>query len=104
MSAGGPGGRAPLRCNHCGRDVAGTTHTRTTYHVDYYALHTGEVEAVAVQRAADPERKVTVLRLVQPIDVYTCVDCFARPAVRAERERRFRPELADGAPPATAGQ
>lgn len=103
MSAGGPGGRASLRCSHCGRDVAGTTHTRTTYRVDYYALHTGDVEPVAVQRADDPERTVIVLRLVRPIDVYTCVDCLRHPAVRAERERRFRPELAEGAPQTGAG-
>ncbi|MCK6556801.1 hypothetical protein L6Q96_19820 [Candidatus Binatia bacterium] len=104
MSAGGPeGGRAPLRCSHCGRHVAGTTHTRTTYRVDYYALHTGEVEPVLVQRPDDPDRTVTVLRLVRPIDVYTCVDCYAQPAVRVERERRFRPEVAGEATPVAAG-
>ena len=94
MSAGGPASRAPLRCSHCGREVSGTTHTRADYHVDYYALHTGEVEPVAVHAPDDPEHTLIVLRLIRPIDVYTCVDCFAEPAVRSERERRFRPELA----------
>jgi hypothetical protein len=84
--------RHPLRCSHCGREINGTVHTRTTYHVDYYALHTGECEPVTLQRHDESMPVLTVLRLVRPMDVFTCVECYAAPATRAQREQLFRPE------------
>jgi len=91
-----PADHGPLRCTHCGRPVSATVHTRTAFRVDYYALHTGTVEPVTVQRPN--ETTLTVFRIVEPLEVVTCVDCYQRPEVRAERERLFRPEAdaADG--------
>ena len=78
-------------CHHCGRPVYDTSHTRSSYRVDYYALHTGDVEPVQLQH--DDGETVTILRLLKPYELFTCVDCYGKPAVRAERDRLFRPEL-----------
>lgn len=83
------------RCHSCGRDVVETVHTRVAYRVGYYALHTGDVEPTTMARPDDPSEQVTVLRLVRPIEVYTCVDCYRQPSVRSERDLLFRPELAE---------
>lgn len=92
------GGRVSLRCHHCGKEVSETVHTRSTYRVGYYALHTGEVEPASVPRHDDPTEVVTVLRLIRPIEVFTCADCYRQPQVRRERELLFRAEsAADGA-------
>jgi len=68
-------------------------HTRSTYRVDYYALHTGEVEPTTMARSDDPTEAITVMRLVHAVEIFTCVDCYRQPSVRRERERLFRPEL-----------
>ncbi len=86
--------KAPLRCYHCGREVLQTMHTRSSYRIDYYSLHTGEVEPTTMARTDDPADVVTVMRLIRAIEIFTCADCYRRPAVRRERERLFRPELA----------
>ncbi len=82
------------RCHHCGRPVCGTTHTRTSYHVDHYAIHGGGTEPAVI---IDPEDGVEtmILRLVHPMDYFTCSDCYAKEAVRRERDRLFRPERAE---------
>jgi hypothetical protein len=85
--------RTPLRCHHCGREVAETMHTRSTYRVDYYALHTGDVEPTTMARSDDPADVVTVMRLVRAVELFTCVDCYRQERVRRERERLFRTEL-----------
>jgi hypothetical protein len=89
--SGVDGSRTPLRCTHCGREVAETVHTRSSYRVDYYALHTGDVEPVVIRvdQSAPP---VTILRLLRAENLLTCVDCYRRPKVQAERELLFRPE------------
>ena len=94
-------GRVALRCNHCGREVRETAHTRSSYRVDYYALHTGEVEPVVLGRGDDADAVTTVLRILRPYEVFTCVDCYAQPRVRSEREHLFRPELAWECPEAS---
>ena len=82
------------RCSHCGRAVAETRHTRSSYRVDYYALHTGAVEPVTLARADDTASPLTVLKLLQPSEILTCADCYREPHVRARREVLFRPEIA----------
>lgn len=90
--------RAELRCAHCGRQVAETRHSRTSYRVDYYSLHTGEVEPVTLI-IEDEGLPMTFQKLVRAVDVITCVDCYRAPAVQGERERRFRPERLGGDSP-----
>lgn len=86
-----PNGRVEGRCEHCGRPVFATQHQRGGYHVDYYSLHSGHGEVVSL---AGDERLhgQTYVRLLDRFDVITCADCYRRPEVQAERERRFRPE------------
>ena len=84
-------GKPALRCSHSGREVAETVHTRSAYRVDYYALHTGDVEPVTL-RADELSPLVTVFKLVRAHNICTCADCYRRPLVQGERERLFRPE------------
>lgn len=86
--------KIPLRCTHCGREVAETIHTRSSYRVDYYLLHTGEVQPTTIARPDDPSGTVTILKLLRVSTVVTCADCYRQPDVRQERELLFRPELA----------
>jgi hypothetical protein len=81
----------PLRCTHCGRPVHGTQHTRTAYRVDYYALHGGAGEVCALAGTFG-HAGTTFLRLLEHDEVISCAECYPRPAVQSERERRFRPE------------
>ena len=92
MSAGGAS-KLSLHCSHCGREVAETVHTRSSYEVDYYILHTGPVEPMTIQRPDDPYGAVTVLKLSEPRTVVTCAHCYRQPKIQEERELLFRPEL-----------
>jgi hypothetical protein len=87
-------GRIPLRCTHCGREVAETLHTRASYHVDYYLLHTGDVQPTTVARPDDPAGVMTILKLSRVNIVVTCAECYRQPGVQEERELLFRPEQA----------
>jgi hypothetical protein len=84
--------RGDLRCSHCGRPVCETVHTRSSYRVDYYELHTGQVEA-SILRHGDGGPVQTYQRLLVPELVITCADCYQDPLIQDEREQRFRPEL-----------
>lgn len=81
-----------LRCNHCGRAVRETLHARESWSVDYYLLHTGEVEPTTLASEA-LGGVISFLKLIRPIDVITCADCYRDPAVRGDLDKRFRPEL-----------
>jgi hypothetical protein len=83
-----------LRCDHCGRVVHETIHTRSDYHVDYYSLHTGDVELCSL--VSDDGEPRAFQRLIRRFDLVTCVDCYRSRAVQREREMKFRPELAQG--------
>ena len=86
-----PRAHAGLRCDHCGRPVRGTQHTRTDYRVDYYALHGGHGEVCPlIGDYIHPGN--TYVRLLDHYDVISCAECYPLPAVQDERERRFRPE------------
>lgn len=89
------GGRVAGRCDHCGRAVYGTRHTRTDYTVDYYSLYGGHGEVVPLP-GDERGRGQTYVRLLDRFDVISCADCYRRAEIRAERERRFRPERSGG--------
>lgn len=84
-----------LRCDHCGRAVRGTQHTRTDYRVDYYALHSGRGEPCALVGDYG-HHDASYIRLLDHYDVISCAQCYRLPAVQAERERRFHPEAGEG--------
>jgi hypothetical protein len=80
-----------LRCSHCGRPVRETLHTRSSYCVDYYSMHTGSVELSSVSRH-DSDETFSYLKLIDAAEIISCADCYRDPRVRRERERLFRPE------------
>lgn len=83
-----------MRCTHCGRPVCGTRHTRTDYHVDYYALHGGRGEVCEL--VGDfAHHGTTFIRLLDHDEVVSCAECYPSAVVQAERARRFRPEAYD---------
>jgi len=83
------------RCHHCAREVEETKHTRTSFRVGCYEIYGGDVEEVTKQRSEDDPELVTILRVIEPRDAFTCADCYHLPEVAAEREHLFRPETAE---------
>lgn len=68
-----------------------TQHTRSGYAVDYYSQHGGSGEWTALSGEL-AGRTGSYLRLLEPVKVITCADCYRRDAVRAARDRQFCPE------------
>lgn len=81
----------PLRCDHCGRSVRETQHTRTSYTVDYYSVHSGHGEVCAFVGEFG-QRGATYVKLLSRFDLITCVQCYEKASVQAERDRSFQPE------------
>jgi hypothetical protein len=71
-----------MQCFHCRRAVFSTTHRPKGYQVDYYRLHTGYTEVDYLVNPKPDAPPLRYLRLTHPIDVFTCVDCYARPDIR----------------------
>jgi hypothetical protein len=71
-----------MQCFHCGREVRETTHTQKRYNVDYFRLHTGSTEWAFFINPKEDALPLRYLRLIQPIDILTCIQCYARPDVR----------------------
>jgi hypothetical protein len=71
-----------MQCFHCAREVLATTHKPKGYQVDYYRLHTGHCEVDFLLNPKPDAPPLRYLRLTHPIDVITCVDCYARPEIR----------------------
>ena len=80
-----------LHCEHCGRAVRETQHTRTSYTVDYYSVHGGHGE-VCWLIGEDGQRSSTYVKLLDRFDVISCAQCYQQAAVRTERDRCFQPE------------
>ncbi len=77
---------AEQQCDQCGRVVRETLHGRGAYLVDRFVLHTGETEPAIVRRADSDEVAFTYQRLVRPVVLVTCADCYADPARRRRHE------------------
>jgi len=71
-----------MQCYHCGREVFGTTHTQKRYTVDYYLLHTGHTEWEISENQKPNAPPFRYRKLTQSQDIFTCVQCYARPAIR----------------------
>jgi len=87
---GGPERQFELRCDHCGRAVNETLHTAAGYRVDYYPLHTGDVEPASL--TTDGGAQISFLKLLVPLEIVTCANCYELASVQRERDERFRPE------------
>ena len=81
----------PLRCDHCGRTVRETEHTRTSYTVDYYSVHSGHGEICSFAGELG-QRGASYVKLLDRFDVITCAQCYRQASVQAERDRFFQPE------------
>jgi hypothetical protein len=71
-----------MQCYHCAREVQGTSHTQKTYRVDYYLLHTGHGQWEYFLNLKPDTPPLRYLKLIQPIDVLTCIQCYARAEIR----------------------
>jgi len=71
-----------MQCFHCGREVRETAHKPKSYQVDYYRLHTGHTELDYLVNPKQDAPPLRYLRLTQPTDIYTCVECYARPEIQ----------------------
>src|SRR5215470_15977615 len=74
---------------HCGRDVRETVHWQKRYRVDYYLLHTGETEWTFFTNPKEDALSFRYLKLTQPIDIITCVQCYAYPEIRQKLDDDF---------------
>ena len=54
-----------------------TIHGPTSYKVDYYLLHTGHTEWEFFSNPKPDAPSFRYLRLTQPIDILTCIRCYA---------------------------
>lgn len=57
-------------------------HGRARYEIDGFALHTGETETAVVRRPDTDEVLLVYQRLVRPVVLITCRDCYADPRRR----------------------
>ena len=71
-----------MQCFHCGREVRETAHKPKSYKVDYYRLHTGHTELDFLVNPKLDAPPLRYLRLTNPIDIFTCIECHARPEIR----------------------
>jgi hypothetical protein len=78
-----------MQCYHCGREVFGTVHTQRDFKVDFYLLHTGETEWEFLFNPRQDAPPLKYRKLIRPIDVFTCVQCYARPEIRQILEDDF---------------
>ena len=78
-----------MQCFHCDREVRETIHTQKSYSVDYYRLHTGNTEWAFFINPKEDAPPLRYLKLIQPIDIFTCVQCYARPDIRQRLDDDF---------------
>lgn len=78
-----------MQCFHCGREVQGTIHGQTSYRVDYYLLHTGHTHWELFLNPNSDAQPFRYLRLTEPTDIITCVQCYAHPEIRQRLDDDF---------------
>ncbi|HTN72398.1 MAG TPA: hypothetical protein VMO00_15070 [Methylomirabilota bacterium] len=78
-----------MQCAHCGREVRETIHWQKGYTVDYYLLHTGKTEWAIFTNLKEDALPIRYLKLTQPIDIITCVQCYAYPEIRQRLDDDF---------------
>jgi len=78
-----------MQCSHCSREVKETRHTQRGYRVDYYVLHTGQTEWVFLKNPKEDAPSLHYLKLTQPVDIITCVDCCDQPQIRSRLQEEL---------------
>jgi len=80
------GGRIVGHCRFCGRAVSETVHGRGAYVVDGFVLHTGESEAAMIRQAESDAIVLVYQRLLRPVVLLTCRECYADPERRGRHQ------------------
>ena len=78
-----------MQSTHCGREVRETIHWQKSYKVDYYLLHMGETEWAFFTNPKEDAPPLRYLKLTQPIDIITCVRCYAYPEIQQRLDDDF---------------
>jgi hypothetical protein len=78
-----------MQCSHCGKEVRETVHWQKSYRVDYYLLHTGQTEWAFFTNLKEDAQPLRYLKLTQPIDIITCVRCYAYPEIQQRLDDDF---------------
>ncbi|OGP95586.1 MAG: hypothetical protein A2W10_03505 [Deltaproteobacteria bacterium RBG_16_55_12] len=64
-------------------------HTQKGYRVDYYLLHTGRTEWASLNDPKDDAPPLRYLRLSNPVDIISCIECYADPQIKKRLEEDF---------------
>ena len=59
-----------------------TSHKPRSFQVDDYRLHTDHIELDFLVNPKPDALPLRYLRLIHPVDILTCVDCYARAEIR----------------------
>lgn len=78
-----------MQCFHCAREVKETSHTQKGYRVDYYLLHTGRTELAFRKDPKEDMPLLQYLKLIDPVDVISCIDCYANPEIKKRLDEDF---------------
>ena len=78
-----------MQCFHCGREVRETIHKQKSYKVDYYLRHTGHSEWEFFLSPKQDAPLIRYLKLTQPIDIVTCIACYACTEIRQRLDDDF---------------
>jgi hypothetical protein len=78
-----------MQCFHCDRQVQATIHRQTSYQVDYYLFHTGRTHWEILANPKSDPPSFRYLRLTEPTDIITCVQCYALPEIRRRLDDDF---------------
>ncbi|MFQ5902473.1 MAG: hypothetical protein ACE5JO_02170 [Candidatus Binatia bacterium] len=57
--------------------------------MDYYLLHTGRTEWTFFKDPKEDVPPLHYLRLSQPVDIISCIDCYAKPQIKKRLEDDF---------------
>ena len=67
---------------HCGRELLETRHKPSSFQVDDHRLHTDHIELDFLVNPKPDALPLRYLRLIHPVHILTCVDCYARAEIR----------------------
>ncbi len=71
------------RCQHCGRAVRYTVHTREVATVDYYRTVTGTPRVDSIEDPSGSGAALRIVRVDEVRELLTCRDCWLTPSIQA---------------------
>ena len=79
-----------MQCFHCGREVHETRHWQKSYKIDYYRTHTGTGQWDYFESSKENTPPIRYLKLTDPVNILTCVQCYQRPEIKQKLDDDFR--------------